>query len=101
MRFLLVTAVALMALAGCSHVVRGNEFNMAAASAIRPGETTKDEAIAAIGVPVGFVSTQNGGLLVRWEETMGTGHRVGKTSSLAILFDKNDKMVRIVSGSKI
>lgn len=63
------------------------------ATQLRPGVTTIDEAIAALGPPKSR-SRAGTGVLLQWMET-NVGYGSANGAHVAILFDANGKMVKI------
>jgi outer membrane protein assembly factor BamE (lipoprotein component of BamABCDE complex) len=100
-RFLLA-GLAALAITGCT-ARSGNEFHADKAEQLVPGRTTLTEARQIIGQPTGYGATGEGGKVVVWQYTHATVMPIvpfvngGHGNTLAIQFDKNDVMVRIVS----
>ncbi|WP_176080768.1 outer membrane protein assembly factor BamE [Paraburkholderia tropica] len=93
-----VLSLASLALTACMTV--GNKFDPSAVDSMRPGVTTIQDAETALGKPQSTTAAANGGTLVQWMYTQGT--MVGGSSAhVAVLFDKDGKMVRVTHRSQL
>jgi hypothetical protein len=87
-----IASVALIA--GCASV--GPDFDMGEVDRLQPGVTTIEQAKEKLGKPGSITNTANGEVGLFWSRSqvvMGAG----KWKSVAILFDKDGKMIRVVS----
>ena len=94
--FSAIAVIGLMALAiwGCSS---GTSFDPADVSRLRPGVSTRSDAIALLGPPDGEVSEPDGSQLLSWTYArvfIGTTGR-----SVSILFNPAGRMVRVLAQS--
>lgn len=81
-------------IAGCASV--GQDFDMGEVDRLQPGVTTIEQAKEKLGKPGLITNTQNGEVGLAWSRSqvvMGSS----KWKSVAILFDKDGKMIRVVS----
>ncbi|HDR8986330.1 TPA: outer membrane protein assembly factor BamE [Burkholderia vietnamiensis] len=93
-----VLSLASLALTACMTV--GNKFDPGAVDSMRPGVTTIQDAETALGKPASSSATANGGTLLQWIYTQGS--MVGASSAhVAVLFDKDGKMVRVTHRSQM
>lgn len=93
-----VLSLASLALTACMTV--GNKFDPSAVDSMRPGVTTIQDAETALGKPASSSAAVNGGTLLQWIYTQGT--MVGGSSAhVAVLFDKDGKMVRVTHRSQL
>lgn len=86
----LMIVVAMFALAACAS--HGTRFDMADVEAMQPGVTTYDEAVQKLGKPKAQNFAADGSKTVTWIYATAIGARGTK-----IAFDKDGKMVRIMS----
>lgn len=93
MKSFIAAIVIVIALAGCKTV--GTEFDMNRVDEMKPGVTTLAEATELLGKPANVNYSPDGGKLAQW--SFIKAQYLGKSSSgrLAVVFDKDDKMVRI------
>ncbi|HDR9585094.1 outer membrane protein assembly factor BamE [Burkholderia cepacia] len=78
----------------------GNKFDIRDADQFVPGVTTMQQAQEKLGTPTATNAMPNGGTLQQWIYTQASV--IGGTSSnIAILFDRDGKMVRIASKSQV
>ncbi|MBO1855014.1 outer membrane protein assembly factor BamE [Burkholderia cenocepacia] len=78
----------------------GNKFDIRDADQFVPGVTTMQQAQEKLGTPTATNAMPNGGTLQQWIYTQASV--IGGTSSnLAILFDKDGKMIRIQSKGQV
>ena len=92
-RFVSVLAgVALIA--GCASV--GQDFDMAEVDRLQPGVTTLEQAKEKLGKPQSITTAADGRVGVVWVRSQAV---MGSASSkgVAILFDKDGKMIRVVN----
>jgi len=78
--------------AGC--VRHGHYFDSGEADSFRPGITTAQDATAALGKPVARSNYPNGNYLLQWYYVEGNLFG-GSGSHVAILFNSDDKMIRM------
>jgi hypothetical protein len=76
----------------------GTPFKIKAADSLTPGVTTIDQAIAAIGKPCSETFNEDGSVLVQWQYLYASSLD-NEYKHLAILFDRDRKMVRITQRS--
>jgi outer membrane murein-binding lipoprotein Lpp len=94
----LYAIVSVVAMAGCASA--GQDFSMAEVDAMKPGVTTLQDAVAKLGKPSSTNSVTNGVQIVSWIRV--TSSPVGATSkSVAILFDREGRMLRVGSKSEM
>jgi hypothetical protein len=83
---------------GCASV--GSDFSMKDVDAFKPGITTLQEAETKLGKPMSTGYGPDGKISAMW--TRSTGSVFGSSArSVLILFDKDGKMIRVVSRSEI
>lgn len=92
MKKLLIIVSTLMLLTGCA--TRGEKFEMTDVNAMQPGVTTFEEAREKLGKPRGTKFDENGNKIVTWM-WIQAGLAGREARGVRILFDKDDKMVRI------
>jgi|SRR5271166_3918272 len=89
-----------LSLAGC--VTIGHNFDLAAANQLTPRVSTEADAQYLLGEPISIGhNPQNNHDLFIWQYTYGTGIGTASSQSLAISFDENQKMIAIISRTKI
>ena len=93
----LIVAIAIF-VAGCT-TTAGTKFDMAIIDSFQPQVTTKDDAVAKLGKPASLTNQPDGGttLVWGWKEVGVSG---GTAARVAILFNQDGKMVRIVGKSE-
>lgn len=92
-RFISVLA-ATAVMAGCASV--GQDFDFAEVDRFQPGVTTLEQAKQKLGKPQSVTNAADGRVGVVWirsQAVMGSVSRKG----VAILFDKDGKMIRVVN----
>ncbi|WP_243435488.1 hypothetical protein [Burkholderia pseudomallei] len=78
----------------------GSKFDIHDADQFVPGVTTMQQAKEKLGTPMATNAMPNGGTLQQWMYSQASV--IGGTSSnLAILFDKDGKMIRIQSRGQV
>jgi outer membrane protein assembly factor BamE (lipoprotein component of BamABCDE complex) len=93
-----VLSLASLALSACMTI--GHKFDPSAVDSMRPGVTTIQDAETALGKPASSSATANGGTLQQWIYSQGS--MVGASSAhVAVLFDKDGKMVRVTYRSQM
>ncbi len=93
-----VLSLASLALTACMTV--GHKFDPEALDSMRPGVTTIQDAETALGKPVSSSAAMNGGTLLQWMYSQGSV--IGASSAhVAVLFDKDGKMVRVMQRSQM
>lgn len=92
-RLMSVLASAALAL-GCASV--GQDFDMAEVDRLQPGVTTLEQAKEKLGKPQSISHAADGRVGVVWVRSQAV---MGSASSkgVAILFDKDGKMIRVVN----
>lgn len=93
-RLALVLASAALALAACADG-QGAYVN-GAAGHFTPGVTTRAQAVAQLGPPSSIYDRADGSRIVTWARTGGLFNE-SETKGLSILFDPDNKMIRVVS----
>ncbi|GAB1387516.1 hypothetical protein MASR1M59_26640 [Melaminivora sp.] len=99
MRLRFVNVLAGVALvAGCASV--GQDFEMTEVDRFQPGLTTLEQAKEKLGKPQSVTTAADGRIGVVWVRSQAT---MGSASSkgVAILFDKDGKMIRVVNRNEI
>lgn len=84
----------LLSFAVTACVSTGPQFDMAKVNAFQTGITTEADAIAVLGPPSSRSSMSDGTELLQWIGIMGTPIG-GKANHAAILFGRDNKMIRI------
>lgn len=92
----LFLALSLLALAACATTI-GKKFDPAAINNLQPGITTVAEAEAQLGVASNRHYAPNGSTILGWSYTTGAPFTKPHSEAVMIHFDKDQKMVRIVS----
>ncbi|MCA7979885.1 hypothetical protein [Burkholderia cepacia] len=93
-------AACALALSLTACMTMGNKFDIRDADQFVPGVTTMQQAQEKLGTPTATNAMPNGGTLQQWIYTQASV--IGGTSSnIAILFDRDGKMVRIASKSQV
>ncbi|MCA8073934.1 hypothetical protein [Burkholderia vietnamiensis] len=91
-------SVASLVLAACMTV--GNKFDSSAVDSLRPGITTIQDAESTLGKAASASNVANGGTLLQWIYSQGS--IIGASSAhVAVLFDKDGKMVRVTHRSQM
>ena len=93
-----VLSLASLALTACMTI--GHKFDPSALDTMRPGVTTIQDAEAALGKPQSTSAAANGGTLLQWMYTQGSVVG-GSSAHVAVLFDKDGKMVRVTHRSQL
>lgn len=92
MRKLLIIVSTLVLLTGCA--TRGEKFEMSDVNTMQPGVTTLSDAKEKLGKPRGTKFDENGNKIVTWMWVQAS--MVGRDArGVRIMFDKDDKMVRV------
>jgi len=91
---LLITLVALIALAACTSV--GTKFDASVLQTFKPGVTTIADAKEKLGTPANTENDANGSKRLFWLFMETKVFQAGKSGQVEILFDKQGKMVRIL-----
>ncbi len=87
-------AILFMALLfGCTTI--GQKFDPALANALQPGASSIADAIAVLGTPAAESYSANGSRLLQWQYAQGTPFG-GSGAHLAILFDADGSMIRVI-----
>lgn len=89
---MVVLSAASLALTAC--MTMGNKFAMDDVDAMQPGVTTIQDAQTKLGKPTSISALANGQTLAQWMYTQGTVLG-GSSANVAVLFDKDGKMVRV------
>lgn len=86
--------VVLALIAGCASV--GQDFDMTEVDRLQPGVTTLEQAKERLGKPHTITNSADGRYGVTWIRSQAV---IGSVSSkgVSILFDKDGKMIRIVT----
>jgi hypothetical protein len=88
----ILAAVAVVALAGCMTI--GTRFDPGLVDALRPGQSTMDEAIALLGTPSSTTALGHGRTLLQWQYSHGR-LRDASGANVSVLFDSGGTMVRV------
>lgn len=81
-------------------VTIGTKFDIRKADQLTPQVSTADDAIALLGNPTSDSNINGTNRLLQWQYSQGTMVG-GNGAHLAILFDKDGKMIRITNKTKI
>ncbi|CAR53402.1 hypothetical protein [Burkholderia cenocepacia] len=88
-----VLSLASLAVSACMTI--GHKFDPDALDSMRPGVTTIQDAETALGKPASSSAVANGGTLLQWMYSQGSV--IGASGAhVAVLFDKDGKMVRVM-----
>jgi outer membrane protein assembly factor BamE (lipoprotein component of BamABCDE complex) len=85
-------------IAGCAAV--GQNFDMADVDQLQPGVTTLNQAKEKLGKPYSITNLADGRVRVIWVTARGVMTSVS-SKGVAILFDKDGRMVRVVNKNEI
>jgi hypothetical protein len=98
---LLVPVIASIWLGACGVVNYGPvSYSPEKLSTLEPGVTTMHQAKLVFGTPTSVMEIPEGGRLLQWQQRK-TGAAPGATDShVAILFDNDGKMVKIVRATR-
>jgi hypothetical protein len=91
---LALTALAGLCLSTAACITSGPHFTMAEAQSLRPGVTTRDEAIALLGGPNSISAMPGGSTLVQWLYLAATPY-ASESRHVSILFGPDNRMIRI------
>lgn len=83
----------LLLVTACATV--GHKFDPAKADQLTPGVSTLRDASQALGKPTAETNNADGTTLVLWQYSHGNALGSASAQRLAILFDRDGKMVRI------
>lgn len=78
----------------------GNKFDIRDADQFVPGVTTMQQAQQKLGTPTATNAMPNGGTLQQWMYSQASMFG-GTSSNIAILFDKDGKMIRIQNRGQV
>jgi outer membrane protein assembly factor BamE (lipoprotein component of BamABCDE complex) len=93
-----VLSLASLTLSACMTI--GHKFDPEALDSMRPGVTTIQDAETALGKPASSSAAVNGGTLLQWIYTQGSVVG-GSSAHVAVLFDKDGRMVRVTHRSQM
>ncbi|VVU52007.1 hypothetical protein [Burkholderia anthina] len=93
-------AAGALALSLTACMTMGNKFDIHDADQFIPGVTTMQQAQEKLGAPTATNATSNGGTLQQWVYSQASMFG-GTSSNLAILFDKDGKMVKIANKEQV
>ena len=79
----------------CSCAQHGNRFDTSKVYELQPEVSTRQDAIDKLGQPSSISTYSNGNQLLQWQYIYGTAIGIGGGAHVAILFDSNEKMIRI------
>ena len=82
-------------IAGCASV--GSDFDMSQFSRFKEGVTTKNEIVSAVGKPTGQSSLGNDQTSLSWQFVTKTLGSSVKSKTATAIFDKEDRLVRVVT----
>jgi outer membrane protein assembly factor BamE (lipoprotein component of BamABCDE complex) len=92
--------IARVTLAACTTV--GNRFDISKANALEPGVTTEADAKKLLGEPMSVhANADNNHELLVWQYASGNALGTGSASVLAVSFDENGRMLKIIQKSVI
>ena len=98
----IIAAVAIVFLSACVYSQQGNLFDINNADRLQPGISTIADAKALLGEPVTVqTNPDNNHQLLIWQYAYGTAVAVGGGAKLAISFDENGKMIKIIQRTKV
>jgi outer membrane protein assembly factor BamE (lipoprotein component of BamABCDE complex) len=101
MKLLALVLVALL-LGRCVYSQIGNRFDISKINQLQPGISTEQDAIRLFGQPVSTTTNpQNDHQLLIWSYAYGTALATGGRAKLAISFDANGKMLKIIQEAKV
>lgn len=83
---------------GCASM--GQDFSMADVDAMQPGVTTFEQAQGVLGKPMGVSTSADGRIGATWIRT-SAGLGAAASKSVGILFDKDGKMIRVITRSEM
>lgn len=98
MRSSVLVVAATIFFSGCV-TTAGTKFEMAIVDSFQTQVTTKDDAVAKLGKPTSLMNQSDGGTILVWSYAEGNLGRVA-SAGVSILFNKDGKMVRVVSRSE-
>ncbi|WP_260427935.1 hypothetical protein [Burkholderia stagnalis] len=93
-------AACALALSLTACMTMGNKFDIHDADQFIPGVTTLQQAQEKLGTPTATNSMPNGSTLQQWIYSQASVLG-GTSSNIAILFDRDGKMIRIASKSQL
>jgi hypothetical protein len=96
-RFYMLTACWVLASAGVACSTIGHNFDFAKVDQLVPGTSTIADATRLFGKPTTTHYPADSTKLLMWQYAQGTALGTGKGKILMVLFDRNDRMVRVVS----
>lgn len=98
---LLVPVIASIWLAACGAVNYGPvSYSPEKLSTLEPGVTTLHEAKLVFGTPTSEMDVPDGGTLLQWQQRKTDAAPGATDSHVAILFDDDGKMVKIVRATR-
>lgn len=93
-------AACALALSLTACMTTGNKFDIHDADQFVPGVTTLQQAQEKLGTPTATNAMPNGGTLQQWIYSQASIFG-GTSSNIAILFDKDGKMIRVQNRGQI
>jgi outer membrane protein assembly factor BamE (lipoprotein component of BamABCDE complex) len=93
--FRVAVLLAASLLAGCA-IEEGKRFTTATVQQLQPGVSTEQDAIAALGTPVGRINNNDGTHLLQWQYIYGSQSGIGGSAHAAVLFGSDQKVIRVV-----
>ncbi|VWD16202.1 outer membrane protein assembly factor BamE [Burkholderia contaminans] len=93
-------AACALALSLTACMTMGNKFDMHDADQFVPGVTTMQQAQEKLGTPTATNAMPNGGTLQQWIYSQASMFG-GTSSNIAILFDKDGKMIRVQNRGQV
>lgn len=94
---LVAALAACLTLGGC--ISSGTKFDTVDIQTLIPGVTTRDEAIERFGQPMSVSNNHDGTVLLQWMWSEAI-YITAEGRHLAVLFDRNGKMIRITHQSR-
>jgi hypothetical protein len=102
MKRLLFIVATCFTLAACVYSQMGTRFDITKADQLTPGISTEEDAKKLLGEPVSVTTNpENNHQLLVWQYTYGTAVAVGGGARLAISFDENGKMIKVIQKAKV
>jgi len=90
-----VPPVSLAVKNGPGYTQMGLPFNPDGVTALEPGLSTEQDAVAALGQPVGASSVAEGRRQLQWTYVVGRAGGAGEGAQVAISFGADCKMIRV------
>ena len=98
MKKAIILVLVSLTLTACMTV--GHKFDANALDSMQPGLTTIQEASTKLGKPESISAAPNGGTLLQWMYSRGS-LAGGSGAHVAVLFDNNGKMVKVIQRTQL